>query len=111
MIEKVLYDYLSTALDVPVYTMRPEDAPPTYVTIDKTGGSKSNRVEVATVAIQSYAPTLLEVIELDEEVKGAMEGIVELSSIGGVTLTSDANFPDLTRKVPRYQAVFNITYY
>lgn len=111
MIEKVLIDYLSVELNLPVYALRPDNAPDTYVVIDKTGGNKTNRVETATVAIQSYAPTMLGAIKLNEDVKDAMESITALPKIGGVSLITDQNYPDLTRKVPRYQSIFNITYY
>ena len=106
-----MYEYLTDELAVPVYVLRPDNAPDSYVVIDKTGGNRTNRVNTSVVAIQSYAPTMLGAIELNEEVKDAMEGAVALADVGGVTLTTDQNYPDLTRKVPRYQAVFTITHY
>lgn len=111
IIEQVLIEYLEDALKVDVYAMRPDEATDTYVVIDKTGGQRTKGVNTSMVAIQSYAPTMLKTIELDEAVKTAMEDIVALPVIGGVRLLSDQNFTDLQRKVPRYQAVYQITHY
>lgn len=111
MIEKTLIDYLSAKLSVPVYAIRPDDAPTSFVVLDRTGGTKNDRVNRATVAFQSYGATLYETIQLDQSVIDAVEQIVELPQIGGVRLLTDSNNPDLVRKVPRYQCVFDITYY
>ena len=112
MIEVVLYDYLSSILeDVPVYFMRPDDAQMPYIVVDKTSERKANRVKTATVAFQSYAPTLYDAVELDARVQEAVEDSAELKEIGGVHLVTSYNFTDTVRKVPRYQSVFEITYY
>ena len=111
MVEKIIYDYLSMALDVPVYVMQPDDAPEKYVLLEKTGGGVDNKVSTATVAIQSYAGSLYEAAVLNENVKAAMDLIVALPKIGRCHLDTDYNFTDTVRKRPRYQAVYDIRYY
>ncbi len=112
MIEKVILDYLNTsALSVTAYAQRPEVKPESYIVIEKTGSERTNRINQATIAVQSYAPTLYEAAELNEEVKDVMDGLAELEEIGRVRLVSDYNFTNTTAKDYRYQAVYNITHY
>jgi hypothetical protein len=112
MIEKVLLDYLNASeLSVKAYAQRPENEPKSYVLIDKTGSERTNKIEAATIAIQSYAPTLFEAASLNEEVKAIMDEFVEEPSVGRVRLATDYNFTSTTAKRYRYQAVYNITHY
>lgn len=116
MIEKIVYDYLNNNLTVSAYMQeqenpKPSANPKSFVVIEKTGSSKTNRICEATIAIQSYAPTLFKAATLNEEVKEAMENIVELNEIVSCRLNSDYNFSDTSTKQPRYQAVFDIVHY
>lgn len=111
MIEKTIYEYMQGALTTPCYMMRPERAPDTYVVFEKTGGSKENHILQSTFAFQSYAPTLMEAMELNEQVKDAVNGMVSLDDITRVHYETDYNFTNTADKHPRYQAVFEITHY
>ena len=111
MIEKIILDYLNQELSVPAYMERPESPPEKYVVVEKTGSGKTNQIYAATVAIQSYAPSLYEAAVLNETVKDTMESAVTLSKISRVSLNSDYNYTDTAMKVYRYQAVFDITHY
>ena len=127
MVEKTILDYLAQELSpVPVTMEIPESMPNPVlettgnttvlgggklVVIEKTGSSRRNHLCTAMLAIQSYGPTLLEAAQLNEQVKAAMYGAVELNRIARVELNSDYNFTDETTKRPRYQAVFDITHY
>ncbi len=109
MIETIVLNYLNSELDVPC-TMEDDVGEGSFVLIEKTGSSKINHVSTATMALQSYAPSLAQAAALNEEVKAAMERIVELDEIGGVHLNSDYNFTDTSTKRYRYQAVYVVTY-
>lgn len=113
MIEKILYDYLSLKVSTPVKTEKPkENIPEQYYLIEKTGGSQTNHIKRATVAIQSYANSLYEASSLNEVIKEIMlYEAIELDSVASITLDSDYNFTDTTTKQYRYQAVFNIVHY
>lgn len=111
MIEKTMLDYLDNELNVPVYMERPADPPNQYVLIEKTGSGKRNHICDATLAIQSYAPSMYEAAVLNEAVKAAMESAMTLNEICRVSLNSDYNFTDTAMKAYRYQAVFDITHY
>lgn len=111
MIEVTVKDYLEEKLTVPCYMEVPEDPDESYVVIEKTGSSKHNRILKATFAIQSYARTLYEAALLNEEVKEAMDRIIDLDEISKVELNSDYNYTNTAMKANRYQAVFVVTHY
>lgn len=110
MIEVKIVDYLEKKLNVPTSLEVPENETK-YIVVEKTGGSKSNYISNATIAVQSIAPSLEGAILLNDEVKKAMEDIVELDLISSCKLNTDYNFTDTTTKRYRYQAVFDIVHY
>ena len=112
MIELIVLNALSTMLTpIPVVMEVPEEKPGTYVVLEKTGSQRVNRVDGATFAVQSYAPTLYEAAALNEQVKSAMDQLPYLTEeIFRAALNSDYNFTDTETKERRYQAVYDITY-
>lgn len=111
-IEAVIIDYLKTALETEhVYAEVPESAPGEFYVTDKTGSSTEEDLCTSIVAIQSYGPTKNRVIELNEALKEAMDGINELDDICACHLSTDYNFSNIAKKQHRYQAVFDITHY
>ena len=112
MIEKTILDYLNaSSLTVTAYAQRPANEPVSYVIIEKTGSTRVNRVDTATIAVQSIAPTLYGAAVLNEEVKAIMDDLAEEADVGSVKLVSDYNFTNTAAKRYRYQAVYNITHY
>lgn len=111
MIEPVIISYLSEQLGVPVYGVIPPDPPATMVTVEKTGGRRSNLIDAATLAIQSWAPSVEAAAQLNDQVKAAMASSVEMDAISSCDLNADYNYTDNTRKRPRYQALFDVVYY
>lgn len=113
MIEATLISYLSgkTAAGANVFAEEPKQKPDTYIVIEKTGSSTENRIETATVAIKSFASTMLDAATLNERVKVIMDNAPELDDVSSCRLNSDYNFTDPTSKQYRYQAVFQITHY
>ena len=111
MIEQTILDYLNDTLTEPCYMEEPDEED-IFVLLEKTGGSLSNHVYSATLAIQSYATSLYEAAELNKKVKAAMLTIAgELNTVSKCSLNSDYDFTDTTKKRYRYQAVFDITHY
>lgn len=118
MIEETLYEYLKEALaPTAVYLAVPTPHAETYVFLEKTGSGRHNRLDSATFAFQSVAPTLEGAAELNEEVKAKMDDSVTRPEIVRARLNSDYNFTDRDlmsdnrRKEYRYQAVYDIVYY
>lgn len=110
MIEATVLNYLKEALTVPVRMEVPENPPRRYVVLEKTGSSRMNRLNTATIAAQSYAESLVEAAKLNEEVKAAIDNMIELDAISACRLNSDYNFTDTQTKNYRYQCVYIITY-
>ena len=110
MIETIIYNWLKQQLDVPVYMEEPSEKPETFVLIEKTGSSRGNWINHATIAVQSYATSMYKAAKLNESVKSALDRIVQLDEVGASTLNSDYNFTDETTKRYRYQCVYDLTY-
>lgn len=111
MIEDTVLEFLAARLDVPVKAEVPAPMPDTFVTVEKTGGSRENWLWHATLAVQSYGRTLLQAARLDDTVIEAMTALPTLDGVGACKLVRDYNFTDTESKQYRYQAVFEITYY
>jgi hypothetical protein len=111
MIEKILYDYLSKTLSVPVYMEVPQSPPNSFVVIEKTGSSERNHIKSAMIAVQTYGASLYQAATLNEITKDAMIDLIKEDEICGIELNSDYNFTDTSMKKYRYQAVFDVFYY
>ena len=111
MIEETVIAYLADALAVPVSGAVPADPPGTFVTVEKTGGRSFNLLPAATLAIQSWAPSIAAAAALNELVKAAMEAIVALDSVSSCDLNTDYNNTDSARKRCRYKAIFELVHY
>ena len=111
MIEKIVLDYLTEHLNVSVYMEYPQNEPSSFVLIEKTGGSETDHLKRATMAIQSYAGSMYDAALLNESIKTALSNIIELDSISKCSLNSDYNYTDTETKRYRYQAVFDFIYY
>lgn len=110
MIEKIIYDYLNDQ-GIAAYMQIPKDPPGEYVLLEKTGSSRTNYINSATIALQSYADSLYSAAQLNETVKEAMDNSIELDDICSASLSSDYNFTDTATKKYRYQAVYEIVHY
>lgn len=111
MIEETVLDYLSEKIPVMVRMEEELDMPAEYILVEKTGGGETNHIRRATIAVQSYAGSLYRAMQINEEVKEAMNDITALDEISRCTLNSDYDYTDTTRKKYRYQAVFDIVHY
>lgn len=111
MIEKIVLDFLSERLPIPVWMETPPDPPQRFVLLEKTGGHEEDGLSYATLAVQTYGKTLWDVLQLNQAVKDEMKRLDELPSICWVELNNDYHFSDPATKRRRYQAVFDIIYY
>lgn len=111
MIEKTVLDYLNNVLGIPVYMELTPPIPKRYAVIEKTGSRRSNRIESATLAIQSVGETLYEAASINQFVKQAMFALPDQAAgVFSVELDSDYNYTNTNTKERRYQAVFDITF-
>lgn len=110
MIETTVLNYLNDVLPVPVSMEVPANPPARYVVLEKTGSSRENQLNTATIAAQSYSESLVEAAKLNEIVKSAIDGMIELDSVSACRLNSDYNFTDTSTKKYRYQCIYVISY-
>ena len=114
LIEKVINDYLNNLEEglAPSYTEMPKTFPGKCYLIEKTGDSRKDHINRATITIQSYGGSLYEAATLNDAIKDIMlNDLIQLEDVSGVKLNSDYNYTDTTTKRYRYQAVFLVTYY
>ena len=113
MIEQIVLEHLAAALEVPVgmEVSAGTDRAAQFVVLEKTSSSRADHLCTAQFAVQSYGPTLLAAMELNEQVKAAMDGLDELDEVVSSRLNSDYNFTDTATKRSRYQAVYDVTHY
>lgn len=111
MIEITILNHLKTKLTVPVRLEKPEPAPSEYILFEKTGSLRTNMLSSSTFAFQSYSDSMYGASALNEEVKQAVDSLIELDDIANVKLNTDYNFTDTTTKKYRYQAVYDIKHY
>lgn len=114
MIEKTVRDFLvseDNGYEAYVQLAPLQSHGDTYLVIQRTGTSLENLVKGARIVIQSYAPTMLEAGQLNDEIIDLM-----VYSFPGVTNVNSCRlenaYPqtDLRTKEIRYQAVFYVTY-
>lgn len=110
MIERILQDYL-TENAYPCYLSMPEHPSGSFCIIQKTGSDLRDGLFSATLAVQSYGKTKLETAQMNHKIVQTMLEAVTLPQISACDLNTDYDFPDVTRKLPRYQAIFDVTYY
>lgn len=109
MIEKVLLDYLSEEMDVPVFMeLQDGEEPEQYITIQKSGGSLDNHVGATTFYIQSNAPSLFAASLLNERVKETLLNGDVNGMVYGVKLIADFNASDTVSKQYRYHSTFTL---
>jgi hypothetical protein len=111
MIEIIIKNFLDDHLSVSSFLEKTGEMPKSYVLFEKTGSSKRNHLLSSTFAFQSYAPSMYEAANLNEELKEVVEQLISLDEISGLSLNSDYNFTDTETKEYRYQAVFDIDHY
>ena len=115
MIEKIVYDFLTEKMSVPVYMEIPKNPPAKMIVLEKTGSSLNEHIWTSTFAVRSYDKSLFEAASLNELVKAAMldgqDGLITLDEVLRIDLNSDYNFTDTTTKKYRYQAIFIVTHY
>lgn len=109
MIEQIIIKYLSEVLEIPVSTEVPTTGEK-FIVIEKVGSSIENHVNTATIAVQSYAPSMYETAELNQLVKETLDGIIYATDISKAECNTDYNYPDLQRKKERYQAIYDFVY-
>ncbi len=110
MIEETIQNYLRENA-FPCYLSVPEKPSGNFCVLEKTGSSYEDGIFTATLAVQSYGSSDHAAAQLSHRVVQTMLDADTLPEIVSCILNTDYNFPDTTRKLPRYQAVFEVVHY
>ena len=110
MIEEVILNYLRENA-FSCYMSMPEKPSGNFCVLEKTGSSYEDGIFTATLAVQSYGSSDYAAAQLSHRVVQTMLDADTLPEIVSCTLNTDYNFPDTTRKLPRYQAVIEEVHY
>lgn len=110
MIEETIQNYLRENA-FPCYLSVPEKPSGNFCVLEKTGSSYKDGIFTATLAVQSYGSSDYAAAQLSHRVVQAMLDADTLPELVSCTLNTDYNFPDTARKLPRYQAVFEVVHY
>lgn len=110
-IEEYIIQYLEAALPVHVYGDVPSPVPDQFVTVEQTGSGMENKISSARIAVQSWSISRDQASQLNKQVEAVMDAITAEPEISSCSRDTSYNFPDLTRKKPRYQAIFTVVYY
>ena len=110
VIEAYVVQYL-TDQGFAAYGEVPRETGGEFVTVEKTGGSQPDHIDHATLAVQSWADTMLGASQLADAVAGALRGMIEADTISAVSVNGPYNYTDPSREKYRCQSVAEIVYY
>lgn len=110
LIETTIRNYLIEKIpNVPIEVEVPKSGT-TFVVFRVIDRGKVNLINAVTIEFLSYGTSKLEAAEVDELVREAMEGIVELDSIFSSKIGGGNDDYDEELKKNRYRTYFNLTY-
>ncbi len=110
LIEKTIRDYLLDKIpNVPIDVQEPTDESK-YIVFRVIDRGKLDLINAVTVEFYCYGKSKFEAAELDEELRSAMEDIVELDSIFSSKLGGGGDDYNTDLDKNRYRSYFNLTY-
>lgn len=112
MIEKILIAYLNNVMNVPVYAEKPiKDIPSQYIVLRQIDGGMINKINAATISFESYAESLVQAAELNDELQEKLFDVIILDEISSSTLGGSSRSIDIQTKSYCYESIFNFYFY
>lgn len=110
LIEKTIRDYLLEKIqNIPIEVEEPTNKTK-YIVFRVIDRNKTDLINSVTVEFFSYDKSKFEAAKLDEELRMAMENIVELGSIFSSKIGGGSDDYDEDLKRYRYRSYFNLFY-
>ena len=91
------------------YADAPNPMPPSFVTVERTGGGDRDMVDQATIAVQCWADGRKAAADMADAVRRELEAMTGTGGLGAVTVQSIYNWPDMKSRKARYQMTVNVT--
>jgi hypothetical protein len=110
-IEATIIGYLNNKLNIEAYAEEPEKAPKQYIVVQNQGTSRSNWLCSSLIAVQVYGTSMLDSINLTQQVQAVMDDIIEEEAITKIEQNSAYPFNDPETHRYRYQVVYDIYHY
>lgn len=107
-VERSLVEWIGVNVHVPVSAEVPKPRPPSFVTVERTGGQRAGVIDNPVVAIQCWGRTRYDAAKLAYEVDGLLSAFAYEPGVHKVERVSLYNFPDEKGGEGRYQIVANI---
>lgn len=91
------------------YADAPNPMPPSFVTVERTGGGDRDKVDSASLAVQCWAQGRKAAAELADTVRSDLESLTGTLGLGAVRVQSIYNWPDPESRRARYQLTVQAT--
>ena len=111
VIEEIVRNYLLTKLtNIPIEVVEPTNAPSKYIVFRVINQGIEDHIKAVTIEVLSYGGSVYEASSLNEELKDAMLGIIELDEIFSCKLGGGGSDFNNEMKSYRYRSYFNLYY-
>ena len=80
-----------------------------FVTVERTGGGSTNKMDQAVLAVQCWADGRKAAADMADDVRCALEDMTGTHGLGAVRVQSLYNWPDPLSRKSRYQLTVNAT--
>ena len=91
------------------YASAPNPLTARFVTVERTGGGSTDKIDQAALAVQCWAESRKEAADMADAVRCDLEAMTGTGGLGAVTIQSIYNWPDPLSRKARYQLVVNAT--
>lgn len=107
-VEQTIIQALNSA-GFDAYADAPNPAPPSFVTVERTGGGTYDKVDSAQLAVQAWADGRKAAADMADELARALESLSGTLGLGRVRVQSLYNWPDPQTRRARYQLTVEAT--
>lgn len=110
-IESLIVKFLKEKLTVPVSADIPAKRPPSFITLERTGGAIRANLDYPVIAIQCWAHSRLEASNLAYRTRSVVRGLAQDSGVVAVNVGGVYNWPDPDSGHARYQLIVELVTY
>lgn len=111
IIESVIIKFLEDKLKVKTYAEIPKTKPHKFIVVEKIDGGRTNCINASTLSVFSYAETLFDAADMNEQVKDALFDAVEIDDITSSKIGGENRSIDTANKLYRYETIINLYHY
>lgn len=101
-VEQVVIQQLA-ALGYAAYADAPNPMPASFVTVERTGGGVTDKVDRPMLAVQAWADGRKAAADLADGLRADLESMAGTEGLGAVSVQSIYNWPDPQSRKARYQ--------